>query len=75
MKKKFLCPPHTLHILTKMQKITYVCTECGSDDIRKDAVVAWDVETQTWVLTSIFDNSDCCSCGNSGNYAIKIKEV
>jgi hypothetical protein len=44
-------------------KITYVCSECGSDNVSCDATAEWDVETQAWVLRGTFQNTDCDDCG------------
>ena len=33
-----------------MTKITYVCRDCGSDDLLADAWAQWDEEKQEFVL-------------------------
>ncbi|AYO75474.1 MULTISPECIES: hypothetical protein [Sphingomonadaceae] len=39
-----------------------VCDHCGSDNVTKDAVAVWDVETQAWVLLSTYDSTTCQQC-------------
>lgn len=47
-----------------MPKIKPVCTECGSDDVLRDAFADWDNEKQDWVLQNTFDFSFCNNCEN-----------
>jgi len=44
-----------------------VCAHCGSESIVRDAAVRWDVESQQWVVTSIFDCTTCDFCGAEGD--------
>ena len=44
------------------EKIKYVCNDCGSDDIRKDAWGIWDIEIQGWELDTTYDNYHCENC-------------
>lgn len=46
-----------------MTKVKMVCSECGSDNVLKDAYAAWNVETQEWELSATFDNTVCDNCG------------
>ena len=39
-----------------------VCNYCGSDEVYRDACVAWNVETQQWELVTVYDNVDCEQC-------------
>ena len=40
-----------------------VCSHCGSDDVVNDAVVRWDIRTQAWRLSDIYDDqASCCVC-------------
>lgn len=48
------------------EPIICTCRTCGSSGVTRDATVRWDVETQTWQLSGIFDNSDCDVCGETG---------
>ena len=43
--------------------IVYCCKYCQSENVRKDASVAWDIESQSWKIVTIYDNSDCEECG------------
>ena len=48
-------------------KVRKVCARCGSEDVRRDAWAAWDVETQTYVLAEWFDYAYCIQCdGETG---------
>ena len=40
------------------------CSECQSEEVRKDAWASWDVENQDWVLDCVFDYSFCVNCDN-----------
>lgn len=43
--------------------VTIHCTTCDSEDIRRDAYAAWNVENQEWEIVTLFDNADCETCG------------
>ena len=44
--------------------ITYVCSYCQSEDIKKDAYAVWNKEKQEWELDAIFDKGSVCEdCG------------
>lgn len=45
-----------------MARINIVCSECGSDDVRRDAWACWDVEAQEWTLGEVFDQGFCAAC-------------
>lgn len=43
--------------------VTQVCSHCGSDDVVNDAVARWDIRTQTWMLSDLYDDhAECCQC-------------
>ncbi len=44
--------------------IVYVCDECGSDDVRGEALVAWDVEAQEWQVSTYSGHAQCVDCGD-----------
>lgn len=44
------------------EKINVVCRDCGSDEVRRDADVAWNPESQQWELNAIYDAGWCCEC-------------
>ena len=46
-----------------MNKVEMRCTSCKSTNVGKDAFAAWDMETQKWVLASLFDSNTCHDCG------------
>ena len=52
--------------------INIVCSNCGSDDITCDATTRWDVDTQQWELSGVFDSKTCGNCGYEKDY---MKEV
>ena len=41
---------------------TYVCSSCGSDNVRLDAWAAWSVETQSWKLATTMQHAFCNDC-------------
>lgn len=43
--------------------VTKHCRECGSENIVADAFARWNVETQAWELSSLFDATCCEDCG------------
>ena len=48
------------------RRIKFVCSQCGSDQIVKDAWAEWDTENQCWELGSIFDHTECQGCSYDG---------
>lgn len=53
--------------------ITIHCSTCGSEDVRRDASVAWNAELQTWEIVTVFDNADCEECG--GETSLTEREI
>jgi len=49
--------------MTTKQKVRMVCSSCGGTEVRRDGYTAWNEETQQWELITVFDNSDCETCG------------
>lgn len=47
-------------------KIVVTCPKCGSPDVTADALARRNIDTQTWELSSEFENKDCGSCLYSG---------
>lgn len=59
-----------------MAKIKIVCSQCGSDDVRRDAYAAWSVEAQDWELSSVFDQGTCEVCGDEATLEeVEIEET
>lgn len=54
-----------------MKMKNMICSHCGSEDVRRNADVAWSVEQQEWSVACIFDSATCENCGGETN----IKEV
>jgi hypothetical protein len=51
-----------------------VCTTCGSDNVVRNADVAWNPKTGEWdKIVAVFDSFDCEDCG--GECSIKEIEV
>lgn len=48
---------------TNSRRIRIVCSRCGSDDCGRDATARWNLITQEWEISGIFDNSWCDACG------------
>ena len=45
-----------------LPKITYVCSFCGSQNVKCDAWVAWSVTAQSWGVADVFDDGWCDDC-------------
>ena len=43
----------------------YVCSRCGSEDVRRDAYAVQDPETGAWELGPVFDQAYCEHCGET----------
>lgn len=42
--------------------IAILCSVCGSDQVSRDARADWDIQSQKWVLGSVFDAGFCHHC-------------
>ena len=42
--------------------VMYVCKECRSMDVKRDAWAVWDIKTQAWELLSTYDTAYCNAC-------------
>ena len=41
-----------------------VCSECGSENVLKDAYVEWNMAAQEWKIQQVFDKAAICGdCG------------
>jgi rRNA maturation endonuclease Nob1 len=52
--------------MTKKEPVkekNFVCSHCGSEDVRRDAWAEWDVRSQKWHVSAVFDHAFCESCG------------
>ena len=43
--------------------IAYVCCDCGSDEVKRDAWIAWNADAQLWEVANAFDDGWCDNCG------------
>jgi hypothetical protein len=50
-----------------MARYEYVCSICGSRNVRRDAWATWDVETQSWELATVFEAGFCDDCDGGVN--------
>lgn len=41
---------------------TFVCSNCGSDQVVRDAWAEWSIRDQQWVFEEIFDHTFCPTC-------------
>lgn len=39
-----------------------VCAHCGSDQLVRDASARWDIDTQDWAISGIYDCTTCDIC-------------
>ena len=59
-----------------MATYKFVCSSCGSENVRRDAWATWDVETQSWELATVFDAGFCDDCdGEASLTEIEIDEA
>jgi hypothetical protein len=42
--------------------IEYACQRCGASAVTRDAWAEWNVASQAWVLSEIFDFAFCHQC-------------
>lgn len=47
------------------KKTKPICPECGSDDIKFDAWISWNVIGQNWEVANEFDNGVCEVCAQT----------
>jgi hypothetical protein len=47
-------------------RVRLVCPECGSEDIRRDALAYWDDVNQAWALCGTLDEGSCNDCAADG---------
>lgn len=50
-----------------IRNIKFTCRTCGSDQVTFDAVARWDVEAQTYVVSTLYDDCFCESDTCLGN--------
>ena len=43
-------------------KVSYVCTECGSNNVMWDAWAKWDEDTQEMYMENYYDHTYCNNC-------------
>lgn len=41
------------------------CSNCGGQNVRRDAHAEWNPELQQWELSAVYDAWDCDDCGHS----------
>jgi len=49
-------------VTTPAPKTEIRCSNCGSKDVTRDAVVEFNEDTRDWEIKTLFDNSDCERC-------------
>ena len=50
-----------------MARNNYVCSTCGSENVRPDAWAVWNIETQSWELSTVFDAGFCDDCDDGAS--------
>jgi hypothetical protein len=50
------------HTDAKRKSKKPICSSCGSDNVLSDANARWNIATQRWEMTTVFDNTDCLDC-------------
>ena len=44
------------------ERIDVYCSWCGSRDVYRDAYASWNIATQCWELSNVYDNGYCADC-------------
>ena len=44
------------------KRVLFICENCGSDLVTRDAWAEWDFDEQNWVLGAAFDYTFCHKC-------------
>lgn len=44
------------------EKPTWICGDCGSEDIEHPAVVRWNQDTEDWDVIAVLDDAVCGRC-------------
>lgn len=47
---------------TPGKRVAFVCGQCGSNDVTRDALAKWSVAEQDWVLRGVLDEATCETC-------------
>ena len=56
-------------------KVKYICKNCGSDSVGRDAFVDWNYEAQQWELANfINENGFCFQCSDE-TYLVEVVET
>lgn len=56
------------------EKITMICSKCGSKEVRRNADTAWSDKNQCWEIVSLFDSCTCEACETEINVEEKLLE-
>lgn len=55
-----------------MAKYRMICKDCGSDDVVADAYASWNVDTQSWEVSGVYDKDNYCNnCDEEKKYLEK----
>jgi len=46
-------------------KIKYICIQCGSDHVSRDASCRWNIETQQWEIANFTNFTFCHDCNDN----------
>jgi len=57
-----------------MAHIKLACPDCGTDDVGREATAHWDIDTQAWVLGSVYDQGWCNNCGNRDLVEVELSD-
>ena len=62
-----------------MSKVNYICEACKSDDISFDACAEWDVDSQEFSMTRVFEvgtgDIACNECGHESTHADEVSYI
>lgn len=58
-----------------MSKYKMVCGRCGSEEVRADAYAEWNIETQEWEISNVFDKGSVCEGDECQGLETRIIEI
>ena len=55
-------------------RVEQACARCGGTDVTMEAAVRWDINSQEWQVSAVYDNSAYCG-GCSADVSVDEREL
>ncbi len=55
------------------ETVHMVCEHCGSQEVTRDAWAEWDVDSQRWILGTVFDYAFCHLCKSGATIEVTLQ--